>query len=338
MSDIKREVYNTLKDRLVPASSGWYKTRCPLCGDSHKDPNKKRFYIQFNFDNDEPIGYNCFNCNASGYVTATIMRAFNKSDLHINAGLINLNKEVIKKEKKFIKLLNKLDYKIPLYSNNDEGAYKKKRYVENRLGVSLSYEDIQALKGILNISRFLLDNNIEEITCDTNVAVAIERQYTGFLTSMNDCIVFRNIKDDRTYKHIKYNLQPKIPSYKFYTIPNRIDIITDETITINMAEGIYDILGVFFNVRNQEATNNIYASVASSNYTSVLEYYIRKGIVGDVIVNIYSDGDKSPTKYLRLYERVKPLIREFNVYYNSLSKDFGVPKHMISIYKANLKK
>ena len=336
MSDIKRQVFNAIKDKLTPTTSGWFKTRCPLCGDSHKDPSKKRFYIQFNFDNNEPIGYNCFNCNAKGYVTPTIMRAFKKSDLHINAGLINLNKEIDKKEKKYIKLLNKLDYKVPIY--DDSEAYKKKRYIENRLGTSLTYEDIQALKGVLNISKFLLDNNIEELTCSQEEALMIERQYTGFLTMMNDCIVFRNTKDDKTYKHIKYNLQPKIPSYKFYTIPNKIDITTEDTISINLAEGIYDILGVFFNVRNREATNNIYASVSSSNYTSVLEYYIRKGIVGDIIVNIYSDSDKSPHKYLRLYERIKPLIREFNVYYNSLGKDFGVPKNKISVYKANLKK
>lgn len=335
MTNIKHQVFDAIKDKLTLVENDQYKARCPLCGDSHKNPDKKRFYIKFNFDNSEPIKYNCFNCNASGYMKPAILRAFDKVDLHINAGLINLNKDITKKEKKYIDILSKLNYNIPIY--NDEEAFKKKRYIENRLGISLTYEDVQALKGILNISKFLLDNKIEDMTCDQETALRIEKYYTGFLTTMNDCIIFRNIKADKTYRHIKYSLRPDIPSYKFYTIPNKLNILTEDTITINMAEGVYDILGVFFNIRKREMHNNIYASIASSNYTTVLEYYLRKGIVGDVVVNIFSDGDKSPHKYIRLYERVKPLVREFNVFYNSLCNDFGVSKSKISIYKANLK-
>lgn len=38
--------------------------RCPFCGDSEKSSRKKRFHVQYN--SDDSIFYNCFNCPAKG--------------------------------------------------------------------------------------------------------------------------------------------------------------------------------------------------------------------------------------------------------------------------------
>ena len=51
-------------DSLAKTGENSWRARCPLCGDSKKSQNKKRFNITYY--NEDKILYNCFNCNCSG--------------------------------------------------------------------------------------------------------------------------------------------------------------------------------------------------------------------------------------------------------------------------------
>ena len=121
---------------------------------------------------------------------------------------------------------------------------------------------------------------------------------------------------------------------KFYTIPNQIDMMTTEPIYINLAEGTFDILGVFYHIKQQELKNQIYAAVCGSAYTSVVKYFISLGLVGDNIhVNIYSDSDKDYYWYSRMINELSPFVKSIKIYYNSKAKDYGVHKDKIDLVR-----
>lgn len=334
-NELKRKIFNLLEKYLEVVENDQYKARCPLCGDSQKDETKKRFYIKFNFDNDDPIKYNCFNCNSHGYLKPFVLRAFNTLSYDINSALLKSNKELNKNSKKRIsRYTKKLNIDIPLY-NYDKTIESKKKYIEDRLGIEISYKELRDLKCVLNLSSILKLNNITKITCKQTKALLLEKSYVGFVNAMNNTIIYRNINQDKYPPHIKYKIIPNTEGEKFYTIPNTIDILSEETIYINIAEGVYDILGVYFHINNKDKYNQIYVAATDSSFDNICEYYITKGIVGNVVVNIYSDREKKPEIYNRLIKRVKPWVREVNLLYNSKAKDTGVRKEMISLYKAN---
>jgi hypothetical protein len=54
-------------------SEDLYLGRCPFCGDSQRNPNKKRFYI---YRYDDKLNYKCHNCGTSGSLVGLI-REFN---------------------------------------------------------------------------------------------------------------------------------------------------------------------------------------------------------------------------------------------------------------------
>ena len=90
-----------------------------------------------------------------------------------------------------------------------------------------------------------------------------------------------------------------------YTIPAIVDPMKYD-ITLHLAEGTFDILGVFFNVMNKEMTNNIYAANNGSGYARTIEYFIKKGFMLNLDIRIYSDSDKNKYYYSNLIERFSP--------------------------------
>jgi DNA primase len=67
--DVNNFVYEYCSN-ITYNNNKWH-CRCPLCGDSKKNTNKKRFHITYN--NGTPI-FNCFNCNEGGSFITLYMR------------------------------------------------------------------------------------------------------------------------------------------------------------------------------------------------------------------------------------------------------------------------
>lgn len=311
--------------------------RCQFCGDSKKDKRKTRFYVQTNLNNDNPILYNCFNCGVSGILTPSVLRTFEINDLKLNSNLIVYNKQIQKRFNKIHNIKdNKFNYRVPIGRTGtiDEN---KKRYIENRLGLSFTFEELQRLKVIFSLEQFLKYNNIDEVTTNAERANLLNNDYIGFLTVRNEFIVYRDITDSNKLRYDKYSVIKSIDnSRKFYTIPNHIDILTDDDIYINLAEGTFDILGIFYHVKNQKLKNQIYAAVCGAAYTSVIKYFLSLGLIGDnIIINIYSDNDKNYYWYKNMIEELSPFVKSINIFYNVKAKDYGVHKDQIELVKYN---
>ena len=80
---------------VVQKDDWWCCTRCVLCGDSKKNPYKKRLYINCDPTKpDDPVWYKCFNCNACSILTKDMLNAIDA----VNASTIYIfpnNKNII---------------------------------------------------------------------------------------------------------------------------------------------------------------------------------------------------------------------------------------------------
>lgn len=309
--------------------------RCMFCGDSKKDPRKTRFYVQTNLNNDKPILYNCFNCGECGILTPSVLRTFDINDLKINSNLITYNKNVHKKFNKIYNIKdNKFNYRVPIGRKGTTDEIKKK-YIEDRLGISFTFEELQKLKVVFSLEQLLTINNIDQVTTSNARANLLNDDYVGFLSVRNEFVIFRDITNKNKLRYDKYSVVHSIDNTrKFYTIPNQIDLLSNEPIYINLAEGTFDILGVYYHIKNQNLKNQVYAAVCGAAYTSVIKYFISLGLVGDNIhINIFSDADKDYYWYSKMIKELSPFVNSINIYYNTKEKDYGVHKDQIDLIK-----
>lgn len=312
--------------------------RCAFCGDSKKDPRKTRFYVQTNINSDIPMLYNCFNCGVSGIITPQVLRTFEINDLSLNSSLLSLNKSISHKSAKSLKIKdNKLSLKVPIPLNTKNNK-DKKLYIENRLGRQFTTDELVQLKTIFSLEQLLVKNNINELTCNSDVANLLNDEYVGFLTVDNGHIIYRDITNKNKFRYNKYSIIPTLDtSKKFYTIPNQIDIVSSEPIYIHIAEGIFDILGVYYHIKNEKKKNHIYIASCDSSFLLPLKYFIGNGLIGDNIhIEMYSDSDHEPYFYHKLNKELKPWVNSIKLFYNSKEKDFGVPKSSINLIKKTI--
>lgn len=326
-----------------------YRTRCPYCGDSD-NPDHVHFYLKVDTSDNSGIVGHCFKCESGGPLDKEMMEL-----LHIDPSLISevdaFNKNSTRADRKnFLGEESQLffDYKLPTSVDTN-----KLRYIENRIGVKFTNEDISNMKMVFSLYEFMELNDIK-MKFDDRVLNTIDRFYVGFLSSGNSYILLRNVTDKEfVYKGSKLSNWVKLPLSKesgsckcFYSISNEVDILTKDEITVNITEGIVDILSIYYNL-GQNKPNTMNIAVTGKYYEQILLYLLSLGIVGsNVTLNIYADNDevfnkkaKNPTteEYFRKnFEKMFHLYGHVNLYYNTYRKDFGYPREDIMIKKIRL--
>jgi hypothetical protein len=343
-TEFKAELWDLLMTEVRPINPSSDKKqlaiRCPFCGDSRKHANSTHFGIKINVNNeDEPVFFNCFLCSTSGVLTPSILRTLDINNLSLNSSLISFNKKALKGMNTNLGMRNnEFDFKVELAETDDERNLIKKKYFEERLGVTTTFEELAELKVVFKLGQFLRNNKIEKLTVGKDKAVMLHEDYMGFLTVRGEFINFRQVDNKRKGKRYEvYKVFNSLDNTrKFYTIPNEIDLLTPEPVTINISEGVFDILGVYYHVNGMKKKNQIYTAVCGAGYVNVIKYFIKMGVFDNVIVNIYSDDDKSPYYYKDLAKELKPWVQEINLFYNERSKDFGVPKHQIRVIRKRI--
>ena len=206
---------------------------------------------------------------------------------------------------------------------------------------------ISTINKVNSAEESLILNNIKSITCDNRWAHIIEYHYVGFLTFGASHILFRDITEKEEYKWIKYPItQESKQCQAFYSIESEVDIFTDEKIIINLSEGILDITSAYLNLGYNES-NTMNIAVCGKHYVGILSKLVNMGFVGEnIILNIFADNDKTfnnknnkPTTieyFKKVLNKMKHLYGEVNIYYNTISKDIGVPRQEISLQKYRL--
>ena len=328
-----------------------YVVRCPYCGDS-SDPRKAHFYITIDMEQNTPILYNCFRCPAGGVMNKEVMEMLGMDNSELTNGIKVLNRTTERYDANQInseEVILNFDYQLPEIRDG-----RKLNYIRDRLHLNFTNEDFKEMKVITSFREFLQVNHIKKLTCDKWIASMYERDYIGFLSHGNSHILFRDITGQNEIPWVKYPITEASRRGKiFYSISSSIDIFTKEEIVINLSEGVFDALGVYYHFHYQEP-NVINIAVTGKYHLSVIYYLIRIGICGyNVTLNIYSDNDQKFNKkrqrtskkneddtslahYQKLFQHVKYLFKSVYVYYNEIGKDCGVPKDEISLVRYKL--
>lgn len=306
--------------------------RCFYCPDS-KDIRHGHFYISIPENKDQPSLYHCMKCHTSGMVTNRTLLDWGIYDDNIAVELVNHNKNINPNLKR--RYIDDYVYNISnSYINQDNLSMKKLDYINNRLGTMLTFSDMERLKIVLNLTDLLKSNNIDRITRNNNIIDQLDKSFIGFLSLDNAFLNMRRIVDkDIVYKtidkrYVNYSIFGKENSQsRFYVIPNVIDLSQPERVKIHIAEGPFDIISIYENLRLREP--GFYVAIGGSNYYGTAINLIYKYKLPYCEVHLYPDNDDPGNDKRMSYIKDKlnsvcvPVIIHRNIFNGE--KDFGVP-------------
>ena len=302
--------------------------RCPFCGDSVKHLDKPHCSIWVR--SDQPLIYHCWICESSGIVNNQFLQDLNISSLPVlnTIAMYNRSFKSGTRTTKFILPGQEKNIQIPEIQDNSLNRIKLD-YMRKRLGIKFTYKSLEYLRVIFSIKDFMDLNGLRP----TSKAIYyLENEYVGFLTMNKNLIIFRSIKEDPKIRYMKYSVFNNLPlGEQCYTIPMRANVLAPE-VDMHIAEGPFDILGIFFNVMDRKTENQIYVSIGGSGYRQVIRSFLKRGFITNLNIHIYSDLDKSRWFYNKIFE-MKQWFNSIHLYYNRMNgeKDFGVPRERIQL-------
>lgn len=309
--------------------------RCPYCNDKYSTTHG-HFSIKIDADNDDaPLLFRCLKCETRGILSKDTLSDL---DICLEDDLLTFLSSYNRKSSKRNNYSNTEVEKYVVYRPDvTKENYEKLSYINNRLGILLNSDSLVQLKIVLNLYEFLYKNNIKEVP-NFNIKYLnfISHNYIGFLSANNNCLIMRCIRNDPNMRrYIKINLNPKnINQNTFYSIPSSFDLLYTNDVHIHIAEGIFDIISVFYNVQNQNNDNNFYYATCGFGYGTILKYLIFNGLNTGLNIHLYADKDKSDVIQKNsliksnLYEWLDRIYIHRNSFENE--KDYGViPSHII---------
>lgn len=305
--------------------------RCFYCPDG-KSRDTRHFYIKIPETNDEPSWYYCHKCHNSGVVT-------NKTLLEWGIYDNDIGEEIILHNKKCSRVTKNAKYydqtKLNIKNNiiDSDLTRIKLDYVNNRLGQNFTLQDLSELKVCLNLYDLLNTNYIDKLTRDPRVVEQLSNNFMGFLSIDNVFLNMRRLCDEGQViktidnRYVNYKIYDKFDtSNRFYTVPTRVDINNPERVKIHIAEGPFDILSIYTNLRNRE--RGIYTSIAGSNYLGTTFYFLNTFKLPYGELHYYPDNDDSGSNEVmqRIVHYVKPIGFPIYIHRNLYpgEKDFGV--------------
>lgn len=312
--------------------------RCFECPDS-SNINSAHMYISIPKDNEKPSMYYCHKCGCHGIVTHKKLIEWGIYDKDIALEIDKYN-ESVKLNTKSSRYFNDVIYKLnsTITTTNGNKAEFKRNYINSRIGQNLSFKDLRQLKIIVNLLDLITENHIDKLTRDERVVMQLDNEFVGFLSVDNAYLnMRRTCQEGIVYKeidkrYVNYNLLPKNDtSQRFYTIPNKINLVRPDRIKLHIAEGPFDILSIYLNLRKKE--EGIYTCVAGANYMNNILYYLIDMGLPYLEIHFYPDNDSQGTN-----ERIKWIVNNIpdpyipvyihrNLYPGE--KDFGVPINKI---------
>lgn len=297
--------------------------RCRYCNDSD-NPNHAHMYIS----NNELLEYHCKKCGASGRITKSKLISWGIIDYEILKKIGN-NQHTYTQSNK-----NYFVRHCPNLSFIDESlALKKVKYINKRLGIDITMDDIIENKIVLNLKDLLSINNITSLTRKPNIVETLNENYLGFLSYDNSSINMRNIVSD-DYRYVNYTIfNDNIDSSgKFYIIPTNIEI--NKLTRVHIAEGPFDILGVKYNVVEYDPNyNDIFIAIRGISYQTVISFILQEVGIIYPIFHIYLDNGIKQYVTQNIINILKYIPCELYFFKNKFpnQKDFGVPKSLINV-------
>lgn len=344
--NLKQFLLNNISGKVV-AGDKEFLCRCPFCGDS-RHLKSAHFYINLPNSDEVPVMYHCKKCNISGVLNRTVLR-----ELNVEVIEEDILSDLIKRHKKlsgnFVrgsdknKSIYKFNTKYDLISVSEMSEWKI-NYINNRLGLNLSYQDMINCKIVLNIENLYNTNksNYLHFTRDKRIIKELNESFIGFLGYNNGVLNMRNLRPGKVSKYIdkryvNYNLFPieyLEGTSKYYIIPTVVDTLNPEPIKIHIAEGPFDILSIFYNLYNGNKYNSIYASIGGKSYINLIKFFLCDLKIINTEIHIYFDNDVKKYEIEDIIYQLQHLNLDIYFHWNKFEneKDYGVCKEKIKDY------
>ena len=313
--------------------------RCRYCGDSD-DIRKAHMYVKVPQSPDDISLYECKKCKTSGIVNNDFLQMYDCNDPEI---FMTISKQVNDHmhSSKYTAIRIQKRYNLDNTLVRDiEKIQTKIDYINTRLGVSLSIEDWLQLKVCFNLDNLLLKNRLEA-SREPYVVSMLRDHFVGFISYDNTCVIERKyddleLPDFINRKYIVYKLFPNMDHGKsYYTIPTQIDLLNPLPVDIHIAEGVFDILGIYLNLNKCSNKQNIYISANGKSYLQALKFILTDLGIINFNIHLYPDMDVSDREFNKLVlKKIKGLISptcKVYIHRNTYpgEKDYGVPMERI---------
>lgn len=310
--------------------------KCKYCAD-----NGDHYHMNISIPKteNELSFHNCWKCHSSGVVTykkllewgvynqdiATELTIHNQ---YASNNSITNNIELLGSDINNIR-------RLYVCNNPTQFNYNKLKYINDRLGLNLTFDDLNQNNIILNLGSFLNLNHITSYTRDFRVIESLSDYFVGFLSHDNCFVNLRRIVDEGMLhksvdkKYINYNIYGKRDNTrKFIITPTNIDVSLP--VNIHIGEGPFDVLSIKYNLRTDH-TNSIFCAATGNEYLAILRYIICSIGIIQFNLHLYLDADDAGffqlniiTEYLKGFPHIPVFIHT-----NTIGKDMGVPKNEI---------
>lgn len=312
---MKENIHDDLlrfKEELI--SSGYFKhmntvqytSQCPYCLD-----NRQHCYVKIDTSSDIPVVYWCHKCTAHGIVGKDFLDRLNidikvpkytgSKPLEDNRGVsINIRGDTVTER----------DY-----------TEKVKEYIHGRVGHYPTLEELKMFWYIGNPRAYAT-----EYLGYNGEGRPFNNRFWFKLTNHNMIGRWKDDNTDFRWMNFKTN---RVRSGALYTFNQGINPLED--ITVVIAEGIMDVIGLYY---NKKMDNALYVASLGKGHERAIRLMINKGIFGDSVnVKIFRDPN---VKDNEVY--VPPLMMQmFNsveLYHNDFDKDYGVTPDLLDIHKS----
>lgn len=326
---VEKLILSNKKPSRLISSRKEVMVRCCYCGDSKTDKTHMHMYIELT----PPFMFYCHRCNVSGVLNTQTLRDLEIYDTNLSSSILQANKTIKKKTGSKFKI-DKKDTK--LIKVDSPFAQNAAHYFNSRFNSSYTNEEIvDKFKAVTNSADFFNTNHVNIPTNRGGYPLYDFNNSIGFLSSDASHVIFRDITGQQAKRYYNFNLYHDMvsTSSKLYNIKSGIDIMKDE-ITLIITEGVFDIIGVyeaFYKDKGIIDNDHIFAAAAGKGYNAVISHYIRMGFLNLKVI-IYSDADVKEYFFKNLKDSSVYLKgTRLTIYYNTLEKDFGVPKDRIKL-------
>lgn len=333
MEGLKEYLLSRFPDARLASNGREVCIRCRFCGDSQRDKTARHLYIKV--DGDTPF-YNCFKCNTSGVLTSELLKSWLPTyDENDTSAFLYLD-ETLKKAKasNYNKRSSNLVYMLNNTLISDtELSNAKLNYINTRLGLHLTYDDMIENKIVLNLGDVLECNHIKEYTRSRKDMQRLDQNYIGFVSYNNSMVIMRNItSDDDMNRYDNYNIFGNTDnSMRYYCIPTICNYNSVEPpILVHIAEGPFDILSIFYNLRWCNRKQNIYIATCGKDYFGAVKFLLSDLGLMNFEVHVYPDADVRNEDLEYMYDALKRLNIGVYCHRNTLYKDMGVPRERIN--------
>lgn len=313
-------IKSKVSDNVSFASGGNNITcNCPKC---EKGAHKRHGHLYISLV--DPV-FNCFKCSFKGHISK-LFREFNVNIYDYVLSSV-LNASYIYSKKVFSISNNEIDYKDYKEIDNNEIYKSKEKYLLNRIKDLDNIDLIPNL--ILNIKKLL--NSIKDLKeiypklTDDDIE-NYNNNYVGFLSINKSLLIMRciNNTDKKRYKTLKLNKEVENSFFKdFYGIKNYNNLTETFEKSIILCEGVFDLLGCYFNKDLQSIRNKgfMFGAALGNSYNNIIPSVLDYCKLPCSNFIILSDSDLKEKSYN--FINYNQFMKNVKVYWNRIGKDFG---------------